>query len=213
MGTKIRIVIADDHPVVREGISLILGLQSDLEVVGEAADGLQVIELVNEKKPDLVLIDLRMPNLGGAQAIQKIRETNKDVKFIILTTFADAESVFEGVRAGARGYLLKETLPDEIIRAIRKVNKGESLIEPSMITQVLDRFSKVIQKQEFITELTPRELEVLKLLAEGTSNKDIAAQLFISIKTVKTHITHIFEKLDVKNRTEAVAKAHKSKMI
>jgi DNA-binding NarL/FixJ family response regulator len=213
MGTKIRIVIADDHPVVREGISSILGLQSDLEVVGEAADGLQVIDLVNEKNPDLVLIDLRMPNLGGAQAIQKIRETNKDVKFLILTTFSDAENVFEGVRAGARGYLLKDTLPDDLVRAIRRVNKGESLIEPTMITHVLDRFSKAIQKQEFITELTNRELEVLKLLAEGTSNKEIAAQLFISIKTVKTHITHIFEKLDVKNRTEAVAKAHKSKVI
>lgn len=212
MGTKIRIVIADDHPIVREGLTSILNLQNDMEVVAEASDGLEAIEMVNEYNPDLVLIDLRMPNLGGAQAIQKIRESNKDVKFLILTTFADEENVFEGVRAGARGYLLKDTLPDELIRAIRRVNNGESLIEPSMVTRVLDRFSKVIQKQEFANELTNRELEVLKLLAEGTSNKGIADKLFISIKTVKTHITHIFEKLDVKNRTEAVAKAHKSKL-
>jgi DNA-binding NarL/FixJ family response regulator len=212
MGAKIKIIIVDDHHIVREGLTTIINFQDDMEIVGEASDGLQAIEMVNKFHPDLVLMDLRMPNLGGAEAIQKIRESNPEVKFVILTTFKEDNDVFEGVSAGARGYLLKDTPSDEIIKAIRKVNNGETLMESSMYTRVLDRFSKVIQRQEFANDLTRRELDVLKLLADGASNKIIAEKLFISIKTVKTHITHIFEKLDVKNRTEAVAKAHKSKL-
>lgn len=203
----IKVMIVDDHPVVRAGIADILGLEDDIVVIAEAADGQEAIEKVKKHNPDLVLMDMQMPNMGGVEAINSIREFNKQVKFIILTTYKNEDFVFDGVNAGARGYLLKDAEPDELIDAIQRVYRGESLIDSSMITKVLDRFSLITSSKSRAHNLTNREVEVLELIANGASNKDIAAALFISEKTVKTHITHIFKKLQVNDRTKAVTKA------
>lgn len=210
---SIRIIIADDHVIVRTGLCKILEMEDDIEVVAEASDGFEAIEKVKQYNPDLVLMDMRMPKMNGAEAIKRIREFNDEVKFIILTTYSNEEYVFDGIKAGARGFLLKDAFPDEIISAIRKVNNGESLFEPTMITKVLDRFSQIADQPKIENALTNREMEVLQLIADGSSNKEIAAKLFISIKTVKTHVTHIFEKLGVSDRTEAVTKALRLKII
>ena len=205
----IRIIVIDDHPVVRQGLASILDYEDEIEVLDQGADGLEAIELVKKHDPDLVLIDIKMPKMKGVEAINRIREFNKNVKFIILTTYDDEESVFDGINAGARGYLLKDTTPDELVDAIRKVNRGESLVDSKMQTRLFDRYSQLVKKQTVEHTLTNRELEVLHLIANGASNKDIAAELYISVKTVKTHITHIFEKLEVRDRTESVTKALK----
>jgi len=164
-------------------------------------------------KPQLVLIDIQMPRMKGVQAIQKIKEINPAVNIIILTVYDIEDYVYEGIKAGARGYLLKDTSPDKLVEAIRKVNRGESLIEPMLATKVLDKFSELAKKEKPSHRLTPRELQILRLLADGKSNKELAAELFISEKTVKTHITHIFEKLNVRDRTEAVMSALKKGII
>jgi len=210
---KIKILIADDPPVVREGLSSILGFEDDIEIVGEAADGEEAVQKFIELKPQLVLIDIQMPRMKGVQAIQKIKEINPAVNIIILTVYDIEDYVYEGIKAGARGYLLKDTSPDKLVEAIRKVNRGESLIEPMLATKVLDKFSELAKKEKPSHRLTPRELQILRLLADGKSNKELAAELFISEKTVKTHITHIFEKLNVRDRTEAVMSALKKGII
>ena len=207
---KIKIIIADDHTIVRQGLSHILSFEDDIEVIAEVENGHEAIEKVEALKPDLVLMDLRMPYVTGVEAIRKIREFDTQVKFIILTTFDNEDDIFEGIRSGARGYLLKDATPDELIEAIHRVKNGETLINEMMMTKLLNHISRQdsasTQQQN---PLTARELEVLQFTAEGASNKDIAEKLFISVKTVKTHLTHIFDKLKARNRTEAVTKARK----
>jgi len=205
----IKVIIADDHPIVRKGLVTIIDDEEDIKVVAQAENSSELIEQVKLHQPDLVLIDMQMPDFNGIEAINRIREFNENVKFVILTTFDDQEYVFEGIKAGARGYLLKDINPDELIEAIRKVHHGYSLIEPSLTTKLLDRFTQLAKKAPLEHSLTNRELEVLQQIANGASNQEIADALFISIKTVKTHITHIFEKLQVRDRTEAVTKALK----
>lgn len=205
----IKVLLADDHPIVRKGLVSILDLEPDISIVDDVNNGLEVVEKLKDTDIDLVLIDMKMPHMDGVQTIQKVREFNDDVKFIILTTYENEEYVFEGIKAGARGYLLKDTQPEELVKAIRKVHQGESLIKPDLVTKLLDRFSQIANQKPVEHSLTNRELEVLQLIAQGSSNKNIADQLFISIKTVKTHITHIFEKLEVRDRTEAVTRALK----
>ncbi|HET8628877.1 MAG TPA: response regulator transcription factor [Thermomicrobiales bacterium] len=203
---SIRIMIADDHPVVREGLAAMLSREPDIEVVGEARDGQEAVERVEALHPDIVLMDLQMPRLDGVEAIRQIRARHADVQTIVLTTYGDDDSIFSGIEAGARGYLLKDAPRDELFRAVRAVARGESLLQPAVATRLLDRFArgKAAPTQETLTE---RELDVLRLLARGAANKEIGAQLHISESTVKTHVANIFQKLGVTDRTEAVTVA------
>jgi DNA-binding NarL/FixJ family response regulator len=206
---RIKVLIADDHPVVRRGLANLLEGEQDIEVVGQAGNGVEALELARDRKPDVVLIDLRMPEMDGVEAIRRMRTENQALRFIILTTYDNEEWVFEGIRAGARGYLLKDSEPDEFVSAIRAIMRGESLIEPVVATRLLDRFSELANREagKGIDAPTERELEVLRLMARGASNGEIADELIITVKTVKTHVAHILGKLQAKNRTEAVTEA------
>jgi DNA-binding NarL/FixJ family response regulator len=209
----IRIVIADDHPVVREGIIAMIDREPDFKVIGEAKDGLDAVKLALELKPDIVLIDLRMPELDGVEAIREISATDPDIKFIILTTYSDDEYIFRGIEVGARAYLLKDAPREDLFKAIRAVYQGESLIQPVVASKILDRFAELSRQAQAPETLSEREIEVLTLVARGAANKEIATQLNITNSTVKTHITSIFQKLNASDRTEAVTQAIKKGII
>ncbi|MHB9144195.1 MAG: response regulator [Symbiobacteriia bacterium] len=204
----IRILVVDDHPVVREGIAAMLSRQPDLEVVGEAADGLEAVEQALATRPDVILMDLQMPRLDGVEAIQRIRAALPAAQVIILTTYDTDELVFSGIRAGARGFLLKDAPKEELLRAIAAVHRGESLLQPSVAAKLVDRVAQLgMAPPQPEDRLSEREMDVLRLLAKGQPNKGIAQVLFISESTVKTHIASIFQKLAVRDRTEAVTEA------
>lgn len=209
----IKILIVDDHPVVREGIGAMLKREPDFKIVGEASNGLEAIEKADLLEPDVMLMDLRMPEVDGVEAITRIKAKKPDIKFIILTTYSDDEYIFKGIAAGARAYLLKDAPRGELFKAIRAVSHGESLIQPVVASRVLDKLAELSRKSPSVDTLSEREVEVLNLMAKGVSNKDIADQLSITQSTVKTHITSIFQKLDVTTRTEAVTTALKKGII
>lgn len=208
-----KILIVDDHPVVREGIGAMLKRESDFKIVGEAANGQEAIDKARELSPDVILMDLRMPEVDGVEAITRIKADMPDIKFIILTTYSDDEYIFRGIAAGARAYLLKDAPREELFKAIRAVSRGESMIQPVVASRVLDKLAELSRKAPASETLSDREVEVLRLMAKGVSNKDIADQLSITQSTVKTHITSIFQKLDVTTRTEAVTTALKKGII
>jgi len=208
-----KILIVDDHPVVREGIGAMLKRESDFKIVGEAANGQEAIDKARELSPDVILMDLRMPEVDGVEAITRIKADMPDIKFIILTTYSDDEYIFRGIAAGARAYLLKDAPREELFKAIRAVSRGESLIQPVVASRVLDKLAELSRKAPASETLSDREVEVLRLMAKGVSNKDIADQLSITQSTVKTHITSIFQKLAVTTRTEAVTTALKKGII
>jgi len=210
---KIRVMITDDHPVVREGLSAMLSREKDIEVVAEAANGNEAIVKARDLKPDIVLMDLRMPEVDGVEAMRQIRTENPDIKFIILTTYDNDEYIFQGIEAGARAYLLKDSPREEMFKAIRVVSEGGSLIEPAVAGKVLDRFAQLSRHVRVPESLSEREVEVLTLIAKGISNKIIATTLNIGESTVKTHIQSIFNKLGVNDRTEAVTEAIKKGII
>ncbi len=199
----IKILIADDHPIVRDGLSAILGTQPDFEVIGEASNGEEVIEKVKELNPDIILLDLEMPKVDGIEALKRLTAENSEIRIIVLTVFDTDERILTSVQYGARGYLLKDTPRDKIFNAIRVVSQGGSLIHPVVVSKLLSQSSG---KKSF-EELSERELEVLKLLAVGLSNKEIAKELCITERTVKFHVSSILGKLGAGNRTEAVSMA------
>ncbi len=198
----IRILIADDHPVVRKGIKALLNTEPGLEVVGEAADGEQAVTKARILKPDVILMDLSMPRKDGVQAISEIRQEIPEAKILVLTSFAEDKRVIAAIEAGALGYLLKDSSPQELIRAVRTVHQGESSLHPTVAHKLIHRFQRSSEENQ-TESLTAREIKVLRLIAEGLSNHDIAKKLFISEPTVRTHVSNILRKLRLDNRTQA----------
>jgi len=203
----IKVLIVDDHTVVRDGLTTMLGREGDFTVVGEAKNGLEAVDRARELQPDIILMDLRMPELDGVEAMRRIRAEDPDVEFIVLTTYDTDEHIFHAIEAGARGYLLKDASREELFQAVRAVSRGESLIQPGVAARVLDRFAQLSRQVSDIEVLSEREVEVLQLMARGAANKDIASSLSISESTVKTHVANIFQKLEVNDRTGAVTQA------
>jgi DNA-binding NarL/FixJ family response regulator len=198
----IRLVITDDHLVVRDGLRGMLESQPDFKVVAEASNGLEAVSLVNELVPEVVLMDLRMPVMDGVTAIREIRSSQPDVQILVLTTYDSDADILPAIEAGATGYLLKDTSREELYAAIRATARGESVLAPGVAAKLIGRMRAPAEEK-----LTSRELEVLQLVAEGASNKDIASSLHISQATVKSHLIHIFGKLGVSDRTAAVTVA------
>ena len=209
-GLPIRIVVADDHPVVRGGLVALLRTIAGLEVVGEVADGDGALEAVSEFEPDVVLMDVRMPGMDGIEATRRIRAVAPDCRVLMLTMFDDDDTLFTAMKAGAHGYLLKEAEPDDIVRAVRSVVAGEAVFGPGVASRVLGYFvdpPAMPASSDPFPELTERERLVLDHLAQGMRNADIAAELYLSPKTVSNHLTSIFAKLQVAGRGEAIVRA------
>jgi NarL family two-component system response regulator LiaR len=203
MSNLIRVIVTDDHSIVRKGIKATLELIPDIELVGEAANGREAVEKAAELKPDVVLMDLVMPEMDGIEAIQKIKEQHPDIRILVLTTFAGEDKVFPAIKAGASGYQLKDSGPEELIAAIRQVYRGESALHPIIARKVLQELTRPTEHPPTPDPLTPREVEVLKLVAKGMENPEIAAQLVISEATVRTHVSNIMSKLHLASRTQA----------
>lgn len=210
---SIRVLIADDQPLFREGLATLLSVHQDIEVVGEAGNGFEAVELALELHPDIILMDVQMPVLSGIGATRRLVHSLAGCRVIALTTFDDQETVFEVIRAGAVGYILKDVGSTELAQAIRVTNNGESILDPAVAAKVLAEFSRAIPpvaatSPDALPEpLSEREIEVLRLVTAGLSNREIAARLFISPGTAKTHIHHLCGKLGVRNRTEAAIRA------
>jgi DNA-binding NarL/FixJ family response regulator len=205
--STIRVMIVDDHTVVRDGVATMLGRQPDISVVGEASNGREAIDIAKSLSPDVILMDLRMPEMDGVEAMRHIREDNQEVKFIVLTTFDTDEYIFHAIEVGAKGFLLKDTSREELFEAVRAVHRGESLVQPGVAARLLDRFAELSRPTPDEPLLSARELEVVQLMSTGAANKEIAVSLSISESTVKTHVANIFQKLDVNDRTGAVTTA------
>jgi len=200
------VVLADDQRVVREGLATLLGLLPGIEVVGTASDGEEAVQLVERLRPEVALMDIRMPRCDGVEATRRLRERGSPTQVIVLTTYADDRSLIEALRAGARGFLTKDSGAEEIERAIAAVVRGEAVIDPAVQHHLVEA---VAAKPELPHGLTPREAEVLALIAQGLSNGEIASKLFVSEATVKSHVNHLFAKTGVRDRAQAVTYAYR----
>jgi len=203
MTKTIRVLIADDHAIVRKGIRALLATEADIEVVGEAADGKEAVEKAERLHPDVILMDLVMPGMDGIEATRRITTRQPETRILVLTSFAEDEKVFPALKAGALGYLLKDAGPEELVRAIRQVYCGESSLHPAIARKVLQELSRPPERPLTPEPLTERELEVLRLIAKGKSNREIAEELVISEATVRTHVSNILGKLQLASRTQA----------
>lgn len=225
MSGRIRVLIVDDQRVVREGLTMVLGLMEDVEVAGVASDGAEALELTGGVRPDVVLMDLRMPRCDGVEATRLIRERHPDTKIVILTTYSDDRSVIDALRAGAHGYLTKDAGGEEIRRALGHVLDGHAMIDPAVQHHLVDAITAGAApaappapaapsaRPQAVDELTPREAEVLSLIANGLSNAEIAGRLVISEGTVKSHINRLLAKIQVRSRAQAVAYAYQHGMV
>jgi len=201
---EIRVLIVDDHQLVRQGLRTYFDLLDGITVVGEAGNGVEAVDQFRGTRPDIVLMDLVMPEMDGIEATRQINDISPDSKVIVLSSFTEDEMVFPAIKAGAAGYLLKDVSPDELAAAIKTVYMGESQLHPEIVSKLMNQFvSPPVDKPTGLDELTPRELDVLRLIAKGKNNKEIADEMVISEKTVKTHVSSILSKLDLDNRTQA----------
>jgi DNA-binding NarL/FixJ family response regulator len=209
--SSIRVLVADDQRVVRDGLTMLVDLVDGIEVVGTAANGVEAVELAASERPDVVLMDLRMPELDGGEATRRIRAALPETQVLVLTTYADDDALFPALEAGARGYLTKDAGAEEIERAIREVHAGRTHLDPAvqqrLVAAVVGGERPATPAAELPDDLTPREAEVLRLIAEGLTNGEIASRLYLSSATVKTHVNHIFGKLGAESRVQVVARA------
>ncbi|MGH3403310.1 MAG: response regulator [Streptosporangiaceae bacterium] len=216
----IRTMIVDDHALFRRGLEMVLDSEPDIELVGQASDGAEAVEKAGESLPDVVLMDIRMPRSSGIEACRALKDVVPSAKIVMLTISDEEEDLFEAIRAGASGYLLKDIPLDEVADTVRAVDGGQSLINPSMAGKLLTEFAALARREESerpqqvpAPKLTDREMQVLKLIARGMNNRDIAKELFISENTVKNHVRNILEKLQIHSRMEAVMVAVRDKLI
>ena len=203
MSSPIRLFIADDHTIVRSGIRALLATEQDIEVVGEAANGHTAVAGVAQHRPDVILMDLEMPAMGGIEAIQQITADWPNTRILVLTSFATDDRVFPAVKAGALGYLLKDSDPDALVQAIRQVHRGESSLHPKIARKLIQELSRPTGQPPTSDPLTPREVDVLQLVAQGLGNQEIADRLFIGEATVRSHVSNILSKLHLASRTQA----------
>jgi DNA-binding NarL/FixJ family response regulator len=212
---SIRVLVADDQSMVRAGFRMLLSGEVDIEVVAEAGNGLEAVEKASRFRPTVVLMDIRMPELDGLEATRRILAADEGARVLILTTFDLDEYVYEALRAGASGFVLKDDPPEQLLAAIRTVARGEALLSPAITKRVITQFTRIPQPTppKELEELTERELDVFRLIARGLSNAEIAQELYISDTTVKTHITHILQKLKLRDRVQAVVLAHQAGLV
>ena len=207
MTETIRILIADDHAVVRRGLRALIDTEPNMEAVGEAVDGVEAVLMTRSLRPDVILLDLAMPRKDGIEAIVEIKQENPDTRILVLTSFAEDEKVFPAIKSGALGYLLKDSSPQELLRAIQDVYRGESSLHPTIARKLVNEFSRSSNQQSTKEPLTEREVEVLKLVARGLSNHEIAEMLVVTEPTVSKHVSNILDKLHLANRTQAALHA------
>ena len=207
---SIRVLVADDQSMVRAGFRMLLSGEPDIEVVAEASNGLEAVDKAARFHPTVVLMDIRMPELDGLEATRRILAADADARVLILTTFDLDEYIYEALRAGASGFVLKDDPPEQLLAAIRTIAQGDALLSPAVTKRVIEQFTRTPRATppKALDELTERELDVFRLIARGLSNAEIARELYISETTVKTHITHILQKLDLRDRVQAVVLAH-----
>jgi DNA-binding NarL/FixJ family response regulator len=211
---SVRVLVADDQSMVRAGFRMLLGGEADIEVVAEASNGLEAVDKAARFRPTVVLMDIRMPELDGLEATRRILAADETARILILTTFDLDEYVYEALRAGASGFVLKDEPPEQLLAAIRVVARGDALLSPSITKRVIEKFTRIPQRERprQVDELTERELGVFRLIARGLSNAEIAQELYISDTTVKTHITHLLQKLGLRDRVQAVVLAYETRL-
>ena len=213
----ITVLVADDQALVREGFRLILEVEPDIEVVGEAGDGVETVEHAKQLRPDVILMDIRMPRLDGIAATRQLGQAGVPARVLMLTTFDRDDYLYEAMRAGASGFLLKDAGRDQLVHAIRTVATGDALLAPALVRRLVEDYCRrpppTIGPPTVLADLTPRELEVMRLVAHGLSNTEIAKQLFLSEATVKTHLGHIMQKLGLRDRVQAVVLAYESGLV